>query len=54
VVRSERTIKKTGLFGVESRYCLSSRDAQEHTVAQWLGLIATANGRQGKPNLRWL
>jgi predicted transposase YbfD/YdcC len=39
VVRSERMIKKTGLGSVESRYYLSSRDAQEHTAAQWLGLI---------------
>ena len=39
VVRSERTIKKTGQTSVESRYYLSSRDAGEHTAAQWLGLI---------------
>lgn len=39
VVRSERTIKKTGLGSVESRYYLSSRDAGEHTAAQWLGFI---------------
>lgn len=39
VVRSERTIKKTGQSSVESRYYLSSRDADEHTPAQWLGLI---------------
>lgn len=39
VVRSERTLKKTGQGSVESRYYLSSRDAQEHTAAQWLGWI---------------
>jgi predicted transposase YbfD/YdcC len=39
VVRSQRTIKKTGQGSVESRYYLSSRDAAEHTAAQWLGLI---------------
>jgi predicted transposase YbfD/YdcC len=39
VVRHERTIKKTGQSSVESRYYLSSREAEEHTPAQWLGLI---------------
>ncbi len=39
VVRSERTIKKTGAGSQESRYYLSSREAGEHTAAQWLGLI---------------
>jgi predicted transposase YbfD/YdcC len=39
VVRSQRTIKKTGQTSTESRYYLSSRDAGEHTAAQWLGLI---------------
>ena len=39
VVRSERTIKKTGQTSVESRYYLSSRDAGEGTAAQWLGWI---------------
>lgn len=39
VVRSERTIKKTGQASVESRYYLSSRDAGEGTAAQWLGWI---------------
>ena len=39
MVRSERTIKKTGVSSQESRYYLSSRDAGEHTAAQWLGLI---------------
>ena len=39
VVRSERTIKKTGQRSSESRYYLSSRAADEHPAAQWLGLI---------------
>lgn len=39
VVRSERTIKKTGQTSVESRYYVSSREHQEHHAAQWLGLI---------------
>lgn len=39
VVRSERTIKQSGESSEESRYYLSSRDAGEHTEAQWLGLI---------------
>lgn len=39
VVRSQRTIKKTGASSQESRYYLSSREAAEHTEAQWLGLI---------------
>jgi predicted transposase YbfD/YdcC len=39
VVRSERTIKKTGQSSTESRYYLSSRDAGEPTAASWLGLI---------------
>ena len=39
VVRSERTIKKTGQSSAESRYYLSSRDSGGHTAAQWLGLI---------------
>ena len=39
VVRSQRTNKKTGQSSQESRYYLSSREAGEHTEAQWLGLI---------------
>ena len=39
VVRSQRTIKKSGVSSGESRYYLSSREAGEHTAAQWLGLI---------------
>ena len=39
VVRSERTIKKTGVNSEESRYYLSSCAAGEQTAPQWLGLI---------------
>jgi predicted transposase YbfD/YdcC len=39
VVRSERTLKKTGQTSSESRYYLSSREAGDHTPAQWLGWI---------------
>lgn len=39
MVRSERTIKKTGQSSVAGRYYLSSRAAAEHTAAPWLGLI---------------
>ena len=39
MVRSERTIKKTGEGSQESRYYLSSREAGEHTEAHWLRLI---------------
>jgi len=39
VVRSQRTIKKSGVSSEESRYYLSSREAGAHTAAQWLGLI---------------
>jgi predicted transposase YbfD/YdcC len=39
VVRSERTIKKTGQSTSESRYYLSSREAGEHPAAQWLKWI---------------
>lgn len=39
VVRSERTIKRSGAGSAESRYYLSSREAGEHPAAQWLGLI---------------
>jgi hypothetical protein len=38
VVRSQRTIKKSGASSEESRYYLSSRAAGEHPAAQWLGL----------------
>jgi len=39
VVRSERTIKKTGLSSTESRYYLSSALPEEYTPPQWLELI---------------
>lgn len=39
VVRSERTIKKTGQSSQESRYYLSNRPPEEHTPQQWLSLI---------------
>lgn len=39
VVRSERTIKKTGARSQESRYYLSSRETGAHPAAQWLELI---------------
>ena len=39
MLRSERTIKKTGHTTTESRYYLSSAPPREHTPAQWLGLI---------------
>lgn len=39
VVQSERTLKKTGQTSTESRYYLSSREAGDHSAAQWLGLI---------------
>jgi hypothetical protein len=39
VIRSERTLKKTGQGTQESRYYLSSRLPEEHTSTQWLSLI---------------
>ena len=39
VVRSQRTIKRTGQTSCESRYYVSSRRPEEHTPTQWLGLI---------------
>jgi len=39
VVRSERTIKRSGQTSTESRYYLSSRPAADHTPRQWLDLI---------------
>lgn len=39
VVRSERTIKKTGQSSQESRYYLSSREPEDHPPEQWLNLI---------------
>lgn len=39
VVRSTRTLKKSGQSSQESRYYLSNRLPEEHTDPQWLGLI---------------
>lgn len=39
VVRSQRTIKKTGQTSRDSRYYLSSCPAGKHRPEQWLGLI---------------
>ncbi len=39
MLRSERTIKKTGASSTESRYYISSAMPREHTLQQWLGLI---------------
>lgn len=39
VVRSERTLKKTRQTSTETRYYLSRREPEDHTPAQWLGLI---------------
>lgn len=39
VLRSERTVKKTGDTATESRYYLSSASPQEHPPEQWLALV---------------
>jgi predicted transposase YbfD/YdcC len=39
VVRSQRTIKKTGAVSAESRYYLSSAEPKEYTRSEWLQLI---------------
>jgi predicted transposase YbfD/YdcC len=39
VVRSQRTIKKTGASSTESRYYLSSAEALEYSRSQWNQLI---------------
>jgi len=39
VVRSQRTIKKTGATSTESRYYLSSAPPEQYTPAGWLKLI---------------
>lgn len=39
VVRSQRTIKKTGQTSIESRFYLSSCEPRKHRDEQWLGLI---------------
>lgn len=39
VLRSERTVKKTGVSTTESRYYLSSAPAQDYRPEGWLNLI---------------
>ena len=39
VLRSQRTIKKTGATSSESRYYLSSVPPEEYRPAHWLGLM---------------
>ena len=39
MLRSQRTIKKTGQTASESRYYLSSVPARDHAPGQWLELI---------------
>jgi hypothetical protein len=39
VVRSQRTIKKTGICSTESRYYLSSAEPQHYSRSEWLRLI---------------
>jgi predicted transposase YbfD/YdcC len=39
VVRSERTVKKTGATSAESRYYLSSAPPEDYRPEQWLQLI---------------
>jgi predicted transposase YbfD/YdcC len=39
VVRSQRTVKKTGVLSTESRYYLSSAPPEQYSPAQWLQLI---------------
>ena len=39
MVRSQRTIKKTGQSSTESRYYLSSGEPGKYRAEQWLGLI---------------
>ena len=39
MLRSERTVKKTGLSTTESRYYLSSAPAQDYAPRHWLKLI---------------
>jgi hypothetical protein len=39
VLRSERTLKKTGLTSVESRYYLGSDPPDQYPPKQWLQLI---------------
>ena len=39
MVRSQRTVKKSGQTSTESRYYLSSAQARDYTPRQWLELI---------------
>jgi predicted transposase YbfD/YdcC len=39
VLRSERTVKKTGVSTTESRYYLSSAPPEQYRPERWLGLI---------------
>ena len=39
ILRSERTVKKTGLTSTESRYYLSSTPPDQYSPLQWLELI---------------
>ncbi len=39
MVRSQRTIKKTGVGSTESRYYLSSAEPQQYSRSEWLQLI---------------
>lgn len=39
MLRSERTVKKTGLTTTESRYYLSSSPSDQYSPPSWLGLI---------------
>jgi predicted transposase YbfD/YdcC len=39
VVRSQRTIKKTGAATTESRYYLSSTEPRQYSPSEWLQLI---------------
>ena len=39
MLRSERTVKKTGVTTVESRFYLSSAPPDQHRPEQWLALI---------------
>ncbi len=39
MVRSQRTIKKTGVSSTESRYYLSSAEPGQYSRSQWLQLI---------------
>jgi predicted transposase YbfD/YdcC len=39
VLRSERTVKKTGRTTTEARYYLSSATPEQYRPGQWLGLI---------------